>query len=268
MISGTGTVNKSGTGTLTLTGDNIYTGGTTISAGTLSLGNGGTSGSVVGNIVDSGALIFNRSNALTYAGLISGTGTVTKSGAGTLTLTGDNIYTGITTVAGGMLVVDGSIVRSSVSVKAGARLAGVGTVGPTTISDGAVVAPGNLSSGTLNVNGDLFFAQGSTYEVNVDPALGGDRLHSTGRTALGGGTVYAAKAQGVFAPGSRWTIVKADGGRTGTFDTLAQQMPFMSTCPLLRRHARVSRQHPKRHRVLRSCVDAKSMRRCERRGQP
>ena len=228
LISGAGTVTKSGAGTLTLTGDNTYTGATTISAGTLSLGNGGTTGSVAGNIVDDAALVFNRSNALTYAGLISGTGTVTKNGAGTLRLTGDSTYTGATTVAGGMLVVDGSIARSSVSVNAGARLAGVGTVGPTTINAGAVVAPGTASNGTLNVNGDLSFSPGSTYEVDIDPALGSDRLHSTGRALIGGGTVSAAKAQGVFAPGSRWMIVAADGGRTGTFDALAQQMPFVN----------------------------------------
>ncbi len=61
-----------------LTGANTYTGGTTISAGTLQIGNGGTTGSVAGDIVDNGALVFNRSNALTYAGVISGTGTLTK----------------------------------------------------------------------------------------------------------------------------------------------------------------------------------------------
>ena len=68
-ISGTGSLTQAGTGTLTLTGDNTYTGATTISAGTLSLGSGGTTGSVAGNIVDNGALVFNRSNALTYGGI-------------------------------------------------------------------------------------------------------------------------------------------------------------------------------------------------------
>ena len=79
-ISGTGVVTKIGTGTLTLTGDSTYAGTTTISAGTLQLGNGGTTGSVVGNIVDTSALVFNRSDALTYGGVISSTGTLTQAG--------------------------------------------------------------------------------------------------------------------------------------------------------------------------------------------
>ena len=69
VISGAGSVTKLGAGTLTLTGANTYSGGTTITAGTLQVGNGGTTGSVVGNIVDNGALVFNRSNALTYGGV-------------------------------------------------------------------------------------------------------------------------------------------------------------------------------------------------------
>ena len=60
-ISGTGTLTQAGTGTTTLTGANTYTGGTTISAGTLQVGNGGTTGRVAGDVVDNGALVFNRS---------------------------------------------------------------------------------------------------------------------------------------------------------------------------------------------------------------
>ncbi len=104
-ISGSGSLTKAGAGTLTLTGANAYTGGTTISAGTLQVGNGGTSGSVSGNIVNNATLAFNRSDALTYAGNISGSGSLTKAGTGTLTLTGTNTYTGGTAVNGGVLAI-------------------------------------------------------------------------------------------------------------------------------------------------------------------
>ncbi len=59
-VSGTGSLNQIGTGTLTLTGTNTYTGGTTITAGTLQIGDGGISGSIVGDVTDNGNLAFNR----------------------------------------------------------------------------------------------------------------------------------------------------------------------------------------------------------------
>ena len=105
-ITGTGGVTKTGPGTLTLTGS-IYTGGMTVSSGTLSIGNGGTTGSIVGNIVNNAALVFNRSNTSTYTGTISGSGTLTKLGAFTLMLTGDNSYTGGTTIGGATTNIDG-----------------------------------------------------------------------------------------------------------------------------------------------------------------
>jgi len=103
VASGTGSLTKSNTGTLTLTGANTYTGGTTISAGTLQIGAGGTTGSLVGNISNQAALIFNRSDATTYSGVISGTGTLTKLGSGTLALTGASTYSGVTAINAGTL---------------------------------------------------------------------------------------------------------------------------------------------------------------------
>ncbi len=108
LSSSGGTLTKLGAGTLTLTGANAYSGTTTISAGTLSIGNGGTSGSIVGGIVNNSALNFNRSNALTYTGNISGTGSITKQGAGTLTLSGANSYSGGTNLNAGTLALGSS----------------------------------------------------------------------------------------------------------------------------------------------------------------
>ena len=103
VISGTGSVQQNGTGTTDLTGDNTYTGGTIINAGTLQLGNGGTAGSITGNIVDNGILAFNRSDSFTFSGVISGSGIVQQNGTGTTVLLGANTYAGITAINGGVL---------------------------------------------------------------------------------------------------------------------------------------------------------------------
>lgn len=107
QISGLGSLVKTGAATLILTGTNTYTGGTTISAGTLQVGNGGTTGSVVGDILNNGTLVFNRSDALTFEGDISGTGSLVQDGNSVLTLTGDNTYTGGTVVNAGRLILRG-----------------------------------------------------------------------------------------------------------------------------------------------------------------
>ena len=71
VISDVGSLVKLGDGTLALTGASTFTGGTTVSGGTLRIGNGGTTGSIGGNVVNNGVLAFHRSNALTFTGAIS-----------------------------------------------------------------------------------------------------------------------------------------------------------------------------------------------------
>lgn len=102
--NGATSLTKSGAGTWVLTGTNTHSGGTTIASGILQVGAGGVSGSIgTGNIVDNGSLIFERSDTLTVSGAISGTGSVTNNGSGTVVLAANNGYIGGTTINAGTL---------------------------------------------------------------------------------------------------------------------------------------------------------------------
>src|SRR5699024_4464124 len=102
-VSGSGSLIHAGTGGLTLTGANTYTGGTIVKGGILRVGDGETAGSITGNVVVGhyGDLIFARSDDITFSGVVSGRGSVTQEGTGTLTLSGDNTYSGSTSVFNG-----------------------------------------------------------------------------------------------------------------------------------------------------------------------
>jgi fibronectin-binding autotransporter adhesin len=162
-ITGSGGLTKSGAGQLILTGTNTYAGGTTISAGSLRVGNGTNTGSIIGNVVNNGALIFHRANAIAFDGLISGTGSVTQFGGGVLTLTGANSYTGATTLNAGTTVLingDQSAATGLTTVNTGAMLGGSGTIGGDVfIDNGGILSPGN-SPGTLTIAGDLTLSGG------------------------------------------------------------------------------------------------------------
>lgn len=178
LISGSGSVNQIGAGTTILLADNSYAGGTTISAGTLQLGNGGISGSVSGNVVDDGALAFNRSDELNFDGVISGSGTVDQIGAGTTILTAANSYGGATNVDAGTLLINGdqSAATGATGVASGATLGGIGTIGgDVTVADGGTFAPGSNGVGTLTVNGGLSFADASilAYDFGQSNVVGG-----------------------------------------------------------------------------------------------
>ncbi|MEZ2329159.1 beta strand repeat-containing protein [Mesorhizobium sp. RCC_202] len=139
-IAGTGGLVKTDSGTLVLSGTNTYSGGTTISTGTL-IGQATSFGT--GNILDNAALVFNQPADATFSAIIDGTGTLTKTGAGNLNLTGINTLSGATTIEAGKLSVNGSLANSAVTVLSGGALGGNGTVGNTTLQAGGVIAPGN-----------------------------------------------------------------------------------------------------------------------------
>ncbi|MBU6170170.1 MAG: autotransporter-associated beta strand repeat-containing protein, partial [Verrucomicrobia bacterium] len=135
---GTGSLTKAGAGAVTLTGNNSYSGGTIVSAGSLI----GTTSSLQGNINNYASITFDQSTSGTYSQVMSGTGSLTKAGAGTVTLTGNNSYFGgATVVDSGELNVNGSIASSEVTVNSGGSLSGSGTVGG--ISGAGSINPGN-----------------------------------------------------------------------------------------------------------------------------
>jgi outer membrane autotransporter protein len=140
-----------------------------------------------------------------------------KFGSGTLTIAGKASYTGDTSIFGGTLAVNGSIVSSpSVFVYPGGILAGTGTVGSTTVFTAGTLAPGTGigTTGTLKVARDLLFEPGSQYLTTV--------LGSTASSTRVTGKATLAGTEVSFFPGSlinTYTILSAAGGRTGTFET-------------------------------------------------
>jgi autotransporter-associated beta strand protein len=110
VLAGSGrSLTKSTAGTVILGANNTYNGGTFISGGILQIGSGatsGTPGSTSAAVTNFGQLVFNRSDTLSISGVISGSGSVTKTGGGTLAFTPINTYLGSTTVSNGVLSID------------------------------------------------------------------------------------------------------------------------------------------------------------------
>jgi len=215
--TGSGALTKIGTGMLILTGTDTYSGGTTISAGTLQLGNGGSTGSIIGNVTDNGTLAVDTSATVTLSGTISGSGAFQQNGSGTTILSVLDSYGGATNVNSGTLEVNGSIAASSLTtVASGATLLGTGTVGNVQVNSHGTVTPGPAGGvGTLTVIGNLTLQSAAIYMVSINGAAT-SKANVTGTANITGAT-FAAAAGSTPVAGTDYLVLQSGAHIVGTF---------------------------------------------------
>ncbi|KVX05023.1 hypothetical protein ASL22_03190 [Alcaligenes faecalis] len=157
----------------------------------------------------------------TFANDISGTGGLHKRGSGSLELTGNNSYTGDTTISGGRLAVNGTL-ASAVTVEREGTLGGTGTVAQ--VDNYGTLAPGN-SVGTLTVSGDYTAHAGSVHELEVGPAGATDRLVVGGAAHIDGTLKLAG---GPYRQNVAYSFLDAANGVTGQYSHITYEMAFLS----------------------------------------
>ena len=161
----------------------------------------------------------------TWSNNISGAGGFSKSGAGVLRLTGHSTYTGNTTVLGGTLRVDGSIVPSDLLVERGGTLSGTGQVGNTVVR--GIVSPGN-SVGTLTVAGNYRQEAGSTYVLEIENKTQSDTLVVTGSATIQEGASLSVVPMDRLALDFGYNIMTVGGTLTGTFTKFDTDFVFLN----------------------------------------
>jgi autotransporter-associated beta strand protein len=229
VISGTGALTHNAASKLTLAGNNTYSGGTTISAGTLEIASTGLlgGGNYTGNIANAGAFLVGTNSNQTLSGVISGIGALTKNGTGTLTLAGNNNFSGGTTLNTGILVIGNAAAAGTgtITQTSGSSLLKFDTTGTITNDmsvynvlasqsatlSGAITvnnATWDIDTGdTLTISGAVSGSGGVTKNGNGTLVLSGNNSYS-GATVVNAGTLNAANAN---ALGSNNTVTVNDG---------------------------------------------------------
>ena len=249
FIWNNGGLTQAGTGTLTLSNSNAYTGGTTISAGTLQVGNGGRGASIgsTSGVLDNASLVFNHSDAATFAPVISGSGSLTQTGTGVLTLLGSNTYSGGTTIANGTIAlgthnslpIAGTLVLGGSGTSGTFDLAGFNQqVGGLAVGSGAVAAGqiiGNsstVSASTLTFSGTASSNFAGTIEDSlgsrnktVSLVVAGGQLTLSGSATYSGPTaitagILQAGAANALSPNSDFSISGGTLDASGFAQTL------------------------------------------------
>ncbi|MBJ2863856.1 fibronectin-binding autotransporter adhesin ShdA [Salmonella enterica subsp. enterica serovar Corvallis] len=184
-VTGGGQIVKSGSDELIVTGDNTYSGGTTISGGTLTADHADSLGT--GTIANSGVLQVGEGE---LENTLSGTGSLVKTGTGELTLSGDNTYSGGTTITGGTLTADHADSLGSGDIdNSGVLQVGEGELKNTLSGTGSLV---KIGTGELTLNGDNDYSGGTTIDdgtliANHADSLGTGAIDNSGVLQVGEG---------------------------------------------------------------------------------
>ena len=215
--SGTVSLTKSGVGTQTLSGTSSYSGGTVVSAGQLV----GTTASLQGLITNNASVAFDQATTGNYASTMSGSGSLTKLGGGTVRITGSNSYSGGTTITGGT-------VEISAGGSAGGSAAGLGT-GTVSIGSGAQVTyylsitDSHTISNAFSLSGGTLYSEdgNNTFSGRVTLASGTSTISSRYQDTItlagglaGSGNVLFTQAGGL-GDGPTY-VLSGTGANTGT----------------------------------------------------
>ncbi len=181
-VTGEGQIVKSGSDELIVTGDNTYSGGTTISGGTLTADHADSLGT--GAVANSGVLQVGEGE---LENTLSGSGSLVKTGTGELTLSGDNTYSGGTTIIGGTLTADhADSLGTGAVANSGVLQVGEGELENTLSGSGSLVKTGTgelTLGGDNSYSGDTTIADGTLIAANVN-ALGSGNIDNSGTLML------------------------------------------------------------------------------------